>query len=70
MNEPQTLYIITALDAEGKRSYYNGKSGATWITDNKAEAFGYVSKTVAIGKATNFNRMTAIHGLRFQVVNF
>ena len=65
-----TLFIITALDKDGNRFYYNGKAGDKWVTPVKAEAFGYVSHTVANNKATNFNRMTEIHGLRFHVIQY
>lgn len=58
-------YIIRSIDANGHESFYNGKAGAAWISDNRADAFRYQTKEAAQRKALMFNKMTAIHGLRF-----
>ena len=57
-------YVVRGLDADGNVTFYTGRAGAEWVTPNRAEAFTY-SVDGARAKAMSFNRMTALHGLRF-----
>ena len=63
-------YYLRALDQNGSESYYTGKAGKNWISINRDDAFLYQSKEAAQRKATAFNRMTEIHGLRFIVLAY
>lgn len=58
-------YYLMALDENGKEYVYTGKSGDGWVSENRSDLFHYNTREVAQHKAALFNRMTAIHGLRF-----
>ena len=58
-------YIVRAVDVNGSISFYNGKAGDAWLTDVRADAFGYQTREAAQRKAKLFNEMTGIHGQRF-----
>ncbi len=57
-------YVVRGLDADGNVTFYTGRAGAGWVSPNRAESFIY-SVDGARAKAMSFNRMTALHGLRF-----
>lgn len=50
------------------RQFYTGRAGDFWVSAEKSEAFAYDSAAEAERKAAGFNRMTALHGLTFEVV--
>jgi len=65
--ESNERYIVRALDAEGRESFYNGRAGAGWVSADRAEVFEY-SQEGARRKALLFNRATQLHGLWFIAV--
>ena len=58
-------YMIRGITKEGKEVFYTGRAGEGWVHPNPGEAFRPYSKEGAQRKAAQFNRMTAVHGVRF-----
>jgi len=47
--------------------FYTGRSGDTWVSSDRAEAFVYSGKGEADRKVCNFNKMSRLHGHTFYV---
>jgi hypothetical protein len=60
-------YILRALDKEGNILFYTGKAGMDWLAYDRANAFRYHYREVALMKSKNFNRMEPVHGYWFTV---
>lgn len=53
---------------KGDTVWYTGRAGSGFVSVNQADAFTYASVESARLRATNLNRGTAIHGIRFVAV--
>lgn len=60
--------ILRAVDANGNVAYWTGRTGAKWVSANRALAFSAYTMEGARRKALQFNRMSDIHGWRFIAV--
>lgn len=49
------MYVIRGLGSKGNRSYYTGRAGDGWLSDNIANAFRYSLLEGARRKAAIFN---------------
>ena len=56
------MFVLTTNSG----SFYNGKAGYAWLSNNKSEAFTY-SKEGAERKAAMFNKFSSLHGQTFKV---
>lgn len=59
------MYVLRALDSAGNRSYYTGRAGDGWVSDNLGDSFKYESLAYARHRGAIFNQMTPLHGLSF-----
>ncbi len=65
-----TIYTpIRGIDANGDEFWYTGKSGKSFVSPNRAEAFEGYNLEGARRVATRLNGMSSMHGLRFIAVN-
>lgn len=62
------MYLIRGLRADGAEVWYTGRAGDGWVSGDKREAFACLTLEGARARALNFNRMTALHGVRFVAV--
>ena len=69
MNDPTrtfpNAFFVRGVTADGVEVYYTGRAGDGWVSADGNMAFRYDSREAAQRKALAFNRMTAVHGLRF-----
>lgn len=61
----QTSAILRAVDRSGAVSFWTGRAGAAWVSDDRAEAFAALSLEGARRKAMLFNEREPLTGLRF-----
>lgn len=59
------MHIIRGLPIDGNEVFYAGGTGESFVSADRGKAFAYASQDVARTKAATFNRMTAVHGMRF-----
>ena len=60
-------FFLSAVSLSGElKGFYTGRADAAWISPAQAEAFS-LGEGDAARKAALFNRMSTVHGLRFDV---
>jgi hypothetical protein len=64
-NNEVKMVPIVGRTADGKTVWYTGRAGDGWVSSNPKEAFLGFSLEGARSRATQFNRMTAVHGIYF-----
>lgn len=61
------MFVLIAINAANTAVVYTGRAGVTWVSGDMTEAFVYENSVRAAAVAANFNRMTVLHGLTFNV---
>ncbi len=64
-----STYVLRALDDAGNEFFYTGRAGSGWVSPDVIDAFTYTDLDHARRKATQFNRFTTVHCLRFTAVS-
>jgi hypothetical protein len=60
-------FVVKTTTADGYPSYYTGRAGDGWVDNDRREAFRYASRAEAERKITNFNSLSSITGLTFEI---
>lgn len=60
-----TKYIVRGLRTNGDQVFYTGRAGEYFVHPNADSAFTFTSLDSARFRATNMNKMTALHGIHF-----
>jgi hypothetical protein len=61
-------FLVRGLKADGTEVFYTGRAGEGWVSTSRSDGFAYATIEVARNKATGFNRMMTVHGVRFIAV--
>lgn len=68
MKQFDEITPIKGLTATGDVVWYTGRAGNDWVSSDRADAFKFTLER-ARRQASAFNKMTAIHGIRFVAVS-
>ena len=66
MNNPR--FILRGKQANGKSVYWTGRTESGWVHENFCFSFEYQTDEAAQRQAEKFNKMTPLHGVKFDVV--